>query len=76
MLIPAPDVTDEQLVALEARIQAGLRCRSLDGLRVIGFGEIGVAIGVPDDEPVAVVKRVPAVADRTDLDEWFGYLRR
>ncbi len=71
-----PVVTDDQLVELEERIQDGLRRRSLDGLRVMGFGEIGVAIGLPAAEPTAVVKRVPAVRRRKELDDWFAYLNR
>lgn len=75
MQFPAPHVTDEQLAALESRIQSGLERRSLDGLNVLGFGEIGVAIGVPENEPTAVVKRLPALEDRSEIDSWFSYLR-
>ncbi len=71
-----PTVTDTQLEALEASIQAGLARRSLADLGVVGFGEIGVAIGLPAGDPVAVVKRVPAVPERSRLDDWFAYLRR
>ncbi len=76
MALTLPVVTDDQLSELEARIQEGLHRRSLDGLRVMGFGEIGVALGLPADDPVAVVKRVPAVTRRERLDEWFAYLDR
>ncbi|MEM1332337.1 MAG: hypothetical protein AAGG08_02670 [Actinomycetota bacterium] len=76
MPLTLPEVTDEQLVALESQVQAGIARRSLDGLAVLGFGEIGVAIGLPADAPAAVVKRLPAVRDRAHIDDWFVYLRR
>lgn len=76
MPITLPDVTDAELDALERLIHDGLERRSLDGLRVMGFGELGVAIGLPADSPTAVVKRVPAVRDRRQIEDWFAYLRR
>ncbi len=76
MPITLPDVSDAQLDQLEADFHAGLRRRSLDGLTVMGFGELGIAIGLPSDGPTAVAKRVPAVKDRRIIDDWFAYLRR
>ncbi len=74
MQFPPPTVTDDELAALEAQVQSGLERRSLAGLNVLGFGEIGVAIGYPETEPTAVVKRVPAVKDRSEIESWFTYL--
>ncbi len=74
MHFSTPTLTDDELAALEAQVQSGLERRSLAGLNVLGFGEIGVAIGYPDHEPTAVVKRIPAVKDRSELESWFAYL--
>ncbi len=71
-----PSVSDEQLATVEKAIQGALESRSFDGLTVLGFGEIGVAIGVPAGEPVAVVKRLASCPTQAEIDEWFAFLRR
>ncbi len=71
-----PTVTDEELAAIEVATQRALETRSFDGLKVLGFGEIGVAIGVPADAPTAVVKRLASCPTQAEIDEWFAFLRR
>lgn len=75
-MVRLPDVSDAELASIEASIQRALESRSFDGLAVLGFGEIGVAIGAPSDAPVAVVKRLASCPTRAEIDEWFAFLRR
>ncbi|MEM9037572.1 MAG: hypothetical protein AAGA99_14105 [Actinomycetota bacterium] len=71
-----PTVTDAQLLELEDQVRQGLEERSFGDLQVMGFGELGVAIGLPADAPVAVAKRMPALPTRREMEEWFAYLDR
>ncbi|MEM7092287.1 MAG: DUF6206 family protein [Actinomycetota bacterium] len=52
------DITDEQLREVDHRIHRALDARSLDGLKTLGFGELGVPLAWPDDEPRLCVKRL------------------
>ncbi len=64
-----PDVSDEELLALEARVQEAQRNRSLDGLTAYGFGEVSIALGWPTDEPRFVAKRLIPMAEAHRIDE-------
>lgn len=57
-MTPAPP-THHDLAALEAEVGDALRDRSTSGLRIMGFGEISVALGWPADAPTHVCKRMP-----------------
>lgn len=63
-----PEITDDELIALEEAVRAAQATRSLDGLTVLGFGEVSIAIGWPAERPRFVAKRLIPVADATDLD--------
>lgn len=70
-----PTVTDEELAALEVELQAAMAARSFGRLNVVGYGETGVAVAHPSDDPVVVIKRLPSCVTRTEIDEWFDFLR-
>jgi hypothetical protein len=72
---PVPTVTDDDLAALEIEIQTAIASRSFGTLKVIGYGETGVAVAHPAEEPVAVVKRLGSCVTREEIDEWFDFLR-
>jgi len=64
-----PTVTDEDLLAVERAIRCGIETRSTEGLTVLGLGELGLAVGWPTDDPVAVCKRqAPGPEDQLDAD--------
>lgn len=42
--------------------------RSTDGLKTLGFGEVGVPLAWPDDDPRLCVKRLNSSKSREDLD--------
>jgi hypothetical protein len=69
-----PTVTDHELAVLEVAVQQAIASRSFGDLKVLGFGETGVAIGVPAEAPVAVVKRLGSCVERSEIDEWFSFL--
>ncbi len=70
-----PTVTDDDLAALEVDIAAAIAARSFGTLRVVGYGETGVAVAHPADDPVVVVKRLGSCVTRNEIDEWFDFLR-
>ncbi|MEM7273799.1 MAG: DUF6206 family protein [Actinomycetota bacterium] len=72
----APSISDEELSTLEAAFRKGLRDRSFDGLNILGYGEIGVAVGWPFDSPRMVVKRLPSDPDPAESQEMFAWIRR
>lgn len=67
-----PEISDVELLALEETIRSAQRARSLDGLTVLGFGEVSIALGWPVDEPRFVAKRLIPVDDAADLDGPLG----
>ncbi|MEM9521400.1 MAG: DUF6206 family protein [Actinomycetota bacterium] len=64
-----PEISDQELLALEATIQVAQRRRSLEGLKVLGFGEVSIAVGWPVEQPRFVAKRLIPVDDAAELDE-------
>ena len=66
--VPPPTLGDEDLAIVEEHFQKALRERSVDHLRVFGFGEISVAVGYPIDHPTAVLKRLPPNRDSAHAD--------
>ncbi|MEM9134933.1 MAG: DUF6206 family protein [Actinomycetota bacterium] len=63
-------VSDEQLHDVERSYRRALDARSIDGLNVIGYGEIGLAIAIPTDAPRAVVKRMAASPDAAMVSDY------
>ncbi|MGI9604563.1 MAG: DUF6206 family protein [Acidimicrobiales bacterium] len=53
----SPSLSDDALEAAEAAISRGIRRRSTKELRVLGFGELGVAVAWPSEHPAVVCKR-------------------
>jgi hypothetical protein len=53
----APSIAREDLLQAEAAIVRAFDEQSIDHLRVIGFGELGLAIGWPTEAPEVIVKR-------------------
>jgi len=53
-----PLVTDDELLAIEKKVQAAQENRSLDGLNVYGFGEVSIALGWPTEDPRFIAKRM------------------
>lgn len=64
-----PSVSDDELLGLEAAIRHAQRNRSLDGLKVFGFGEVSIATGWPTAEPRFVAKRMLPMPERAAVDE-------
>ena len=58
-----PSVSNDELLALESRIQQAQRERSVDGLKVFGFGEVSIAIGWPTNDPRFIAKRLIPMPD-------------
>lgn len=63
-----PDISDSELLGLEAKIQEAQKRRSLDGLKVYGFGEVSIALGWPIDEPRFVAKRMIPMPTAASLE--------
>ena len=70
-----PPISDGELEALDRRIAAALLQRSVDGLRVLGMGEAGLALAWPDDEPAVVVKRLWVSDSAADAQAQFDRIR-
>ena len=52
------DISDDELLAVEKRLLEAFAKRSADGLNTLGFGEVGVPLAWPDNEPRLCVKRL------------------
>lgn len=71
-----PSITDEELAIIEDSFQTALAKRTFDGLTVMGYGEIGLALGWPFDEPTTVVKRLPSSPDRAQSQTLLDFISR
>lgn len=58
--------TESELQAAEAAIGDAIMRRDTTDLRVLGFGEISVAVGWPTADPTVVLKRSVAFGDRAN----------
>jgi hypothetical protein len=75
-MLMVPSITDKELGVIEEAFQAALAERSFDGLTVMGYGEIGLALGWPFDEPTTVVKRLPSTPARSDSQVLLDFINR
>ena len=55
-----PRLSDEELHSVEQAILHAYDSRSVEHLNILGLGELGLAIGWPTDDSVAVCKRQAA----------------
>lgn len=63
-----PEVSDEELLALESRVQEAQRRRSIEGMTAFGFGEVSIALGWPSEAPRFVAKRLIPMDDAARVD--------
>lgn len=64
-----PDVSDEQILHVERAIVEAFDARSTEGLNILGLGELGLAVGWPTAEPLAVFKRqAPGPSEQVESD--------
>ncbi len=64
-----PSVTDQQIHAVEEAILHAFDARSTQALKILGLGELGLAVGWPADDPIAVFKRqAPGPIGQLDAD--------
>ena len=62
-----PVLSDAQLHEVERTILLALHSRDVSNLRVLGIGELGLAVGWPSDKPTSVIKRqAPGPADQVE----------
>lgn len=69
------DITDDELLDVEKLTLEAMANRSTEGLDVLGFGEIGVPLGWPFDEPRMCVKRIISSNSQADIDEMVNGVR-
>jgi len=62
------EITDQELQAVERRLISAFANRSTDGLNTLGFGEIGVPLAWPDDNPRLCLKRLNSSKSQQDID--------
>ena len=65
-----------ELPVLEAAVQRALDTLDESGLRVLGYGEISLVLGLPRDEPEFACKRLPIFPDRASLDRYRDVVER
>ena len=69
------DITDDDLLAIEGRLLDAFAKRSIDGLKTLGFGEVGVPLAWPDAEPRLCVKRINSSKSETDVNDHVAGIR-
>ncbi|WP_432181768.1 DUF6206 family protein [Streptomyces sp. NBC_00063] len=72
----------ELVAAAHTHIDAGIESGDTGDLKVVGFGEITLAVAWPTQAPRIVVKRLPPFRSRTEydtyeqvLEDWFAAMR-
>jgi hypothetical protein len=63
-------ITDDDLAALEERVQRALASGDRSGLDLRGFGVTSVVLAAPVDAPTAACKRVPPFKDRPTFERY------
>ncbi len=73
---PTLAIDDDELVAVERSVLSALHRRSVDDLRVLGFGEAGLAVAWPADEPRLVLKRLMSTDEPGESRHLFELIER
>lgn len=75
-----PKVSDDELAAVERAFDTAFEKRSVEHMKVLGFGEISVSIGWPTNNPSIVLKRLIAPEDwdraETDIAQIRDYIEQ
>src|SRR5262245_48651205 len=58
------------IIQAHEAIEAAIAAASIDGLNVVGFGEITLAVAWPTEAPTIVLKRLPLFASRARFDAY------
>ncbi|MFF3885516.1 DUF6206 family protein [Streptomyces sp. NPDC001914] len=66
--------TVDQIAHVHRRLEAAIEAGHTGDLRVVGFGEITLAVSWPQQEPSLVVKRLPPFRGRSEFDAYHGLL--
>lgn len=70
--LTSPSFTEADVVGVEIQIRQAQKTSKIDHMKVLGFGEVSVAVGWPSDAPKMVLKRmVPGTntaESQADLD--------
>src|SRR5512133_1410046 len=61
---------------LDATVEEAIRVGAPRGLRVVGYGELTLVIGLPTEAPVVAVKRLPPFPDAERLNAYADLLER
>jgi hypothetical protein len=69
------DISDDELLAVEKRLLEAFAKRSADGLNTLGFGEVGVPLAWPDNEPRLCVKRLNMSKSAKDVNDQIDAVR-
>ena len=73
---PTLAIEDDELVAVERSVLSALQRRSVDELNVLGFGEAGLAVAWPADEPRLVLKRLMSTDELSESHHLFELIER
>jgi hypothetical protein len=74
--VASPLVSDSRgLVEAHAAIERAIEAASIDGLNVVGFGEVTLAVAWPTDAPTMVIKRLPMFANQARFDAYAALIR-
>lgn len=70
------DITDDELLGVEKRLLEAFAKRSASGLNTLGFGEVGVPLAWPDDDPRVCVKRLNMSTSQKDVNDQIDGIRK
>ncbi len=70
------DISDAELGEVERSVALALGRRSVEGLHVLGFGEAGLALAWPGDQPRLVLKRLLSTEEEAESHHLFDLIDR